>query len=74
MALALAMEVKNPNPHAFMENGTKHIDTMPLFRGWEMARVGIYRNARQTASPCWVPSPHNNKDTDPRMIRRPVHI
>ncbi len=33
MALALAM--------AFMENGTKHIDTMPLFRGWEMARVGI---------------------------------
>ncbi len=33
MALALAM--------AYMENGTKKIDTMPLFRGWEMARVGI---------------------------------
>jgi len=32
MALALAM--------AYVENGTKHIDTMPLFRGWERARVG----------------------------------
>ncbi len=26
---------------AFKENGTKKIDTMPLFRGWEMAREGI---------------------------------
>jgi len=34
MALALAM--------AYMENGTKHIDTMPLFRGWELAKIGTY--------------------------------
>ncbi len=33
MALALAM--------AYIENGTKRIDTMPLFKGWELARVGI---------------------------------
>ncbi len=32
MALALAM--------AYIENGTRKIDTMPLFKGWEMAKVG----------------------------------